>query len=158
MATALSIKELKQELTRMQIDFTGCSEKSELVALHEAATASTAAAATSPSAEAHDGTPIKGAETAAEAAPIDDADMDASLAQLSNLLDTLPGSLTLLDKKWSETRQDKVRGQLRTVKALLDQTAAAGSQLAGWQSRLEEYNEHAKAFKRIRDLPRNMNG
>lgn len=139
-----SIRELKAELERRKIDTTGYSEKSELVQLVQAAVA--ASGSSDP----------RGESAPADAEP--DLDLDAMLAQLSNLLDTLPASLQLLDRKWSETRQEKVRGQLRSVKQLLDQTAAGGAQEAGWQARLEEYNGLAKDFKRIRDLPRNMNG
>ena len=52
---------------------------------------------------------------------------------------------------------DKVEGQLNTVKALLDKTASAQA-ATGWPARQKEYNELLRDFKRIRDLPRNLNG
>ena len=84
--------------------------------------------------------------------------LDAELAKISNLLDTLPASLQLLDKKWSEARCEKVASQLKSVKEILGSTSAQASTQAGWQNRLSEYNGLARDFKRIRDLPRSMNG
>lgn len=137
---SLSIKALKQRLADQGVDISGCSEKSELIALLREAE-SGAAASTAPANE-----------------PLDEISLEEALAKLSNLMDTLPASMQLLDKKWSESRQAKVQGQLKSVKALLDQTAAHGAGQPGWQSRLDEYNALARDFKRIRDLPRNMNG
>ena len=152
--SALSIRELKTELSKRKIDCTGCSEKQELVALLRDSSAShepnDGVASTEPSVDTTEPSIDVGATV-----PVD---MDADLSRISNLLDTLPASLQLLDKKWSEARQDKVRGQLRTVKELLDHTATAGTGNAGWQSRLDEFNTLAREFKKIRDLPRNMNG
>ena len=159
-ASALSIKELKAELASRRINTTGCSEKSELIALLEQAQSNDPPQAKSndppmnpPSEPSSSMTP-----QATKATPESDADMDTNLARLSNLLDTLPGSLQLLDRKWSEARQDKIRGQLRSVKELLDATSSEGAGLSSWQTRLTEYNELARDFKRIRDLPRNMSG
>jgi hypothetical protein len=137
--STLSIRDLKQELSRRQLDYSGLSEKSELVELLRKASCE--------------------CETdQSGSAEMADVDIDTTLARLSNLLDTLPASMTLLDKKWSETRQEKVCGQLKTVKHLLDQSTRIGRNNPGWQSRLEEYNQLAREFKKIRDLPRNMDG
>ena len=137
--STLSIRDLKQELSRRQLDYSGLSEKSELVELLRKASSE--------------------CETdKSGSAEMADVDIDTTLARLSNLLDTLPASMTLLDKKWSETRQEKVCGQLKTVKHLLDQSTRIGRNNPGWQSRLEEYNQLAREFKKIRDLPRNMDG
>ena len=163
MAASYSIKQLKAELEKRKIDYTGCTEKSELVRLLEKAGGAGSAAASSGTGGSS-GTSDSGAKAAAAATdeavepPEPDADMDTVLSQISNLLDTLPASMQLLDKKWSEARQDKVRGQLRTVKGLLDQTATQGTDVPGWQSRMQEYNDLARAYKKIRDMPRNMNG
>jgi hypothetical protein len=136
---ALSVKALKQELASRQVDCTGCTEKSELVErLIEALSSS-----------GPDGT-----SSASEPSP----DLEASFARMSNLLDTLPASLTLLDNKYSDVRMQKIRGQLNSIKALLDETSAEGSAQNGWHSRLEEYNKFARDFKRLRDMPRSMNG
>ena len=146
--SALSIRELKEQLKARQIDCSGCTEKAELVALLEAATGG---------AEASSATPSVAPENSDDA-EVNPVDTETALAQISNLLDTLPSSITLLDKKWSQTRCDKVQGQLRTVKSLLDHTSAQAASLPGWQARLDEFNTLARDFKRIRDLPRNMNG
>ena len=160
MAASYSIKQLKAELEKRKIDYTGCTEKSELVRLLEAGGAGGAAASSGTGGTSGTSDSESAAAATDEAAepPEPDADMDTVLSQISNLLDTLPASMQLLDKKWSEARQDKVRGQLRTVKGLLDQTATQGTDVPGWQSRMQEYNDLARAYKKIRDMPRNMNG
>ena len=157
MAASYSIKQLKAELEKREIDYTGCTEKAELVHLLEEAGGGAGGDAASSGASGG-GVEAAAAPTPASEPPEDVADMDTVLSRISNLLDTLPASMQLLDKKWSETRQDKVRGQLRTVKGLLDQTATQGSDVPGWQSRMSEYNDLARAYKKVRDMPRNMNG
>ena len=157
--STLSIRDLKQELSRRQLDYSGLSEKSELVELLRKASCecetdqNAAAGQQSGSREA-----VESKTDQSGSAEMADVDIDTTLARLSNLLDTLPARMTLLHKKWSETRQEKVRGQLKTVKELLDQSAPSGTKNLGWQSRLEEYNQLAREFKKIRDLPRNMDG
>lgn len=154
MAASYSIKQLKAELEKRRIDYTGCTEKAELICLLEEA-GGVGSGGASASGSAADSC----AEAAAASGPPEaDTDLDAVLSQISNLLDTLPASMQLLDKKWSEARQEKVRGQLRTVKGLLDQTATQGTDVPGWQARMQEYNDLARAYKKIRDMPRNMNG
>lgn len=136
----MSIKQLKAALDGLSIDYTGCTEKQELVAKLEAVQGSSSSSAS------------------AVASPNDDVDMETSLAKLNNLLDTLPAALELLNKKWSEARQEKTRSQLASIKQLLDQTAARGANDTNWQAKLTEYNGFAREFKRLRDMPRNMNG
>ena len=55
-------------------------------------------------------------------------------------------------------RSQKTKGQLSTIKQLLDATASAGTGSSAWQAKLDEYNRLARDYKRIRDLPRSMNG
>lgn len=136
----MSIKQLKAALDGLSIDYTGCTEKQELVTKLEAEQGSSSSSAS------------------AVASPNDDVDMETSLAKLNNLLDTLPAALELLNKKWSEARQEKTRSQLASIKQLLDQTAARGANDTNWQAKLAEYNGFAREFKRLRDMPRNMNG
>lgn len=136
----MSIKQLKAALDGLSIDYTGCTEKQELVTKLEAVQGSSSSSAS------------------AVASPNDDVDMETSLAKLNNLLDTLPAALELLNKKWSEARQEKTRSQLASIKQLLDQTAARGANDTNWQAKLAEYNGFAREFKRLRDMPRNMNG
>ena len=102
--------------------------------------------------------PMPSSAAAQESPSLSDAELDSELSKISNLLDTLPASLQLLDKKWSETRCEKVASQLKSIKEILGRTSAQASTQAGWQNRLSEYNGLARDFKRIRDLPRSMNG
>ena len=140
-AVPTSIKEIKAALNARGLDYSGLTEKSELVSLLQK----------------HQPQPPS-PPSPAEAPPADSADLEDNLSKINNLLDTLPASLTVLDKKWSEQRCEKIRGQLKTVKSLLDATAISGASNASWQSKLDEFNSLARDFKRIRDLPRNMNG
>jgi hypothetical protein len=153
---SVSIRALKDELGRMGIDFSGCSERRELEELYaQAKPASTSVSASQDDAASSGSTP------AADATPperLSEAELEAELSKISNLLDTLPAGLQLLDKKWTEARQEKVASQLRSAKEILGRTSAQASALPGWQNRLAEYNGFARDFKRIRDLPRNMSG
>ena len=153
-----SIRELKAELDRLGIDYSDCREKGELVAKLENAQPSgdhekRSAESSAPAADGE--TPHPPAPSVPLSA---EEDIEASLSKINNLLDTLPASLTLLNKKWSDTRSDKTRGQLRSVKEQLDATATRCSSERSWQEKLEEYNALAKEYKKLRDLPRNMNG
>ena len=87
----MSIRELKAELDRLGVDYSDCREKSELVEKLAVAQGSTTASASDAE-----------ASSAAPAAAQEDVDVEASLAQMNNLLDTLPSSITLLSKKWSD--------------------------------------------------------
>ena len=142
-ATKLSVRALKDELTRRGIDFSGCNERSELEQLLQHV---------QPPSES----PPSTSSTPAEA--LSELDLEAELAKISNLLDTLPASMQLLEKKWTGTRQEKISSQLKTVKEILGRTSAQASTLPGWQNRLSEFNTLAREFKRIRDMPRNMEG
>ena len=140
---SLSIKQLKAALDELKIDYSACNEKRELVDLYEqhAKTTSSQPAASADS----------------QSGPAD-ADLETTLAKLNNLLDTLPAALELLNRKWSEARSEKTRSQLASIKALLDESASAGAGNANWQAKLDDYNLFARDYKKLRDLPRSMNG
>ena len=146
--SSMSIKALKAALNDLKMGFSDCNEKHELVsrlvqarAMHTTTDQQT------------QGTSSHRPDTVPQ-----DLDLDTTLAKLNNLLDTLPAALALLDKKWSEARSEKTRGQLASIKSLLDQSAAAGTTNPNWQAKLAEYNEFARDYKRLRDMPRSMNG
>ena len=153
-----SVREVKEELDRLGIDYSGCVEKSELIAKLEAARPSEFASSTAAASSDVDAAGNAPSDTAQGASLESEEDVDTSLSKINNLLDTLPASLTLLNKKWSESRSEKTRNQLQTVKELLNRTAARCSNERSWQDKLEEYNGLAKDYKKLRDLPRNMNG
>jgi hypothetical protein len=153
-AAIMSVRELKRALDECGADYTGCTEKHELVARLAESRAGAGTAAGGPPPLPAD--PAAGGPPPLPADP--GVDFEASLAQMNNLLDTLPGALTLLDKKWSDARSQKVRGQLSSIKEHLDRTASAGATDSNWQAKLAEYNDFAKQYKRLRDLPRNMDG
>ena len=144
-----SIRELKLELDRLGVDYADCREKSELV--EKLAAAQSSSADTTASSE-------PAAQGDASTAAISDEEVQEHLSKINNLLDTLPASLALLTKSWSETRSEKTKGQIKAVKALLDATAGSMSNDASWKAKLEEYNSLAKEYKRLRDMPRNMSG
>ena len=121
------------------------SERGELEALLQGPAPAAAASTSSPQAPS-------------SAEQLSQEEIDTELTKISNLLDTLPASMQLLGKKWSETRCEKIASQLSSIKEILNQTSAQASTQAGWQNRLSEYNGFARDFKRIRDLPRSMNG
>ena len=146
MASSLSIKQLKAALDELSIDYSSCNEKRELVDLYEAARSSP-----KPVSDA-------GSQPATPASSSSDADLETNLAKLNNLLDTLPAALELLNRKWSDARSETTRSQLTSIKALLDESASAGSGNANWQAKLDDYNSFAREYKKLRDMPRNMNG
>ena len=142
---AMSIKQLKAALDELAIDYSSCNEKRELVELYEAARSS------SKPVSAPDLQPTPASSSS-------DADLETNLAKLNNLLDTLPSALELLNRKWSDARSEKTRNQLDSIKALLDESASAGAGNANWKAKLDEYNSFAREYKKLRDMPRSMNG
>ena len=126
MTAAMSIRELKKALDESGADYSDCNEKHELVTRLEEVRAAAG--------QSED--PSRSAREAPAAPPSDNVDFEDSLAKMNNLLDTLPGALTLLDKKYSDARSQKVRGQLASIKEHLDQTAAAGATNPNWHAKL----------------------
>lgn len=150
-----SIRELKLELDRLGMDYSDCREKSELVEKLAAASSGGPAASSEPASHGGD---ASAQQRAKPPAAVSDDEVQEHLSKINNLLDTLPASLALLTRSWSEVRSEKAKGQIKAVKALLDATAGSCSNEASWKSKLEEYNSLAKEYKRLRDMPRNMSG
>ena len=90
MSSSLSVKQIKAELDRLNIDYSGVCEKRELVEMLGAHQRAPSASTSGSDAD-------------------NDADLETSLMKITNLLDTLPSALQLLDSKFSETCAPGVR-------------------------------------------------